>query len=260
MFNKARSKEMSLLAINVGKADCLLLQSGNSAYLVDTGTKKTADKVLETLKAFGVGRLDGIFLTHTHEDHTGGLKKIIESGLPAAAVYTPAFYTLKKDDDKHPIEKALKKTEIKAVSLKAGDKLPLEGGSILVLGPVEKSDSDNNNSLVLLAEGGGGTVLLTGDMEFPEEQTLLKAGIPKRVSVLKVANHGESDATSEALLEAAAPSLAVISTSSKEEPDTPSPRVMKRLEKYRVPVVQTQDSKTGVLIKIQDGKIVTEKI
>ena len=33
-------REMSLLAVNVRKADALLLRSGNSAYLIDTGTKK----------------------------------------------------------------------------------------------------------------------------------------------------------------------------------------------------------------------------
>ena len=32
--------DLSLLAVNVGKADALLLRSGNSAYLIDTGSKK----------------------------------------------------------------------------------------------------------------------------------------------------------------------------------------------------------------------------
>ena len=35
--------ELSLLAVNVGKADALLLRSGKSAYLIDTGTKKTTE-------------------------------------------------------------------------------------------------------------------------------------------------------------------------------------------------------------------------
>ena len=260
MKHNESSTEMSLLAINVGKADCLLLRCGDSAYLIDTGTKKTADKVLDILKACGVENLNGIIVTHTHEDHTGGLKKIIESSIPIDAVYASAYYAMKKEDGKHPVEKALKKSEMKTIRLKAGDEIPLDGGRLMVLGPVEKSDDDNNNSLVLLAEGGSGSMLLTGDMEFPEEKTLLQAGLLKPVSVLKVGNHGEGDATSEALIAAVAPSLAVISTSTKEEPDTPDPRVVKRLEKYRVPVIQTQDSKAGVLVKIQDGKVIAEKI
>ena len=33
----AAADEMSLMAFNVGKADCLLLRSGETAYLIDTG-------------------------------------------------------------------------------------------------------------------------------------------------------------------------------------------------------------------------------
>ena len=38
--------ELSLLAVNVGKADALLLRSGNSSYLIDTGSKKSADTLI----------------------------------------------------------------------------------------------------------------------------------------------------------------------------------------------------------------------
>ena len=257
-INSPDSGEMSLLAINVGKADCLLLRSGDSAYLIDTGTKKMADQVLEVLDSCGVDHLNGIILTHTHDDHTGGLKKIIESGIPVDAVYSSAYYVLKKEEGKHPVEKALKKTDMTVVWLKAGDEIMLDGGRLTVLGPVEKSDVENNNSLALLAEGGGGSMLLTGDMEFPEEQTLLQAGLLSPVNVITIGNHGEGDATSEALIAAVTPSLAVISTNTKEEPDTPDPRVMKLLERNQISVVQTQETDTGVLITIKDGEVTTE--
>lgn len=256
--NPNDTQELSLMAINVGKADCLLLRSGETAYLIDTGTKKTANQVLKILYACGIDHLNGIILTHTHADHVGGLKTIIESEFPADAVYAPSFYALKKEDGKHPIEKALKKTEMTVVWLNPGDEIPLDGGHIQVLGPVEKSEIENNNSLVLLVEGGGGTILLTGDMEFPEEQTLLQRGILNHVDVLKIGNHGEGDATSKALIAATTPSLAIISTNTKEEPDTPDPRVIRLLEQYQIPVVQTQDSDTGVLITIKDGQVLTE--
>ncbi len=127
-----------------------------------------------------------------------------------------------------------------------------------MLGPIEKSDVENNNSLVLLAEGGGGTVLLTGDMEFPEEQTLLQAGLLSPVDVLKIGNHGEGDATSEMLIAVTTPSLAIISTNTEEEPDTPDPRVIRLLEQYQIPVVQTQEADVGVLITIKDGQVMME--
>ena len=71
--------EMSLLAVNVRKADALLLRCGESAYLIDTGTKKQADTLLSALRREGVTRLTGVILTHTHSDHTGGLKALLAS-------------------------------------------------------------------------------------------------------------------------------------------------------------------------------------
>ena len=253
--------ELSLLAVNVGKADALLLRSGNSAYLIDTGTKKSADILLDVLRGEGITRLTGVILTHTHADHTGGLRALLESEIIVENIYTSKYYVLKKEDGKHPVEKAIQKTGFihEAVYLSGGDTLPLEGGRLTVLGPLEMNEeTENNNSLVLLAESGGGSILLTGDMEFPEEDSLLKAGVIPPVDVLKIGNHGEGDATSRQFVITAQPKLAVISTSSEEEPDTPDPRVIRLLEQQGISVVQTQDSAAGVLITLRGGEIVSE--
>ena len=259
---KTEAAEMSLLAINVRKADALLLRCGESAYLIDTGEKKTADTLLDVLREEGITHLSGVILTHTHSDHTGALKALLQSEITVGRIYASAYYVLKKEDGKHPIEKAIKKTDYSlddVIWLKSGDTLPLDGGKLSVLGPLEKDeDTENCNSLVLLAEGGGGSILLTGDMEFPEESSLLNAGLSPRADVLKVGNHGEEDATSEALLNAVQPSFAVISTNSDDEPDTPHPRVLKVLSNWNVQVLITQNTKTGVLITLRDGKVITE--
>ncbi|MGN0747209.1 MAG: lamin tail domain-containing protein, partial [Aristaeellaceae bacterium] len=72
--------------------------------------------------------------------------------------------------------------------------------------------------------------------------------------VLKVGNHGESDATSPALIDAVQPRLAVISTNTAEEPDTPSTRVMKLLAAAGAQVWQTQDAEAGVLVTVSGGQ------
>ena len=101
-------------------------------------------------------------------------------------------------------------------------------------------------------------MLLAGDMEFPEEQSLLSAGLIPRADVLKVGNHGEGDATSDALIAAVQPKLAVISTNTAEEPDTPDPRVMRLLSGTGIPVLITQDSEQGILVTLRNGEIITE--
>lgn len=255
----AGENEMSLLAINVRKADALLLRCGTSAYLIDTGTKKSADDMLAVLRGEGITRLNGVILTHTHADHVGGLKALLESGIEIENIYTSKYYVLKKEDGKHPVDKAIKKKDYEVTYLAAGDTLPLDGGKLTVVGPLEKNEeAENCNSLVLLAEGGGGSILLTGDMEFPEEASLLDAGLIPHADVLKIANHGESDATSDALVAAVSPSLAVISTNTVDEPDTPDPRVMRLLSGANIPVLITQDSEKGILVILRNGEIITE--
>ena len=255
----AGENEMSLLAINVRKADALLLRCGTSAYLIDTGTKKSADDMLAVLRGEGITRLNGVILTHTHADHVCGLKALLESGIEIENIYTSKYYVLKKEDGKHPVDKAIKKKDYEVTYLAAGDTLPLDGGKLTVVGPLEKNEeAENCNSLVLLAEGGGGSILLTGDMEFPEEASLLDAGLIPHADVLKIANHGESDATSDALVAAVSPSLAVISTNTVDEPDTPDPRVMRLLSGAGIPVLITQDSEQGILVTLRNGEIITE--
>ena len=249
---------LSLLAINVRKADALLLRSGDSAYLIDTGTEESYGKLYSVLKREGIGRLTGVIITHTDKDHAGGIAQLVDSDIEIENVYASAYYN-KKKESKHPAVKALKGTGRSVVFLASGDELPLDGGSLKVLGPLEKDgEKENNNSLVLLAEGGGGSMLLAGDMEFPEEDSLLKAGLIPHADVLKVGNHGEDDATSNALIAAIRPSLAVISTNTDDEPDTPSPRVLRLLASWDIPVLVTQDTENGVLITISGGRITTE--
>ncbi len=256
----ADAPALSLYAINVRKADALLLRCGSTAYLIDTGTKKSADQVLKVLAEEGVTYLDGIILTHTHSDHAGGLKTLLDSGLGIGKLYASRWYT--KEEGKHPVEKAMKKNENRAgletVWLSAGDTLPLDGGTLEVVGPLAESDVENCNSLVLLASGGGGSMLLTGDMEFPEENTLLSAGLIPQVDVLKVANHGEEDATGADLIKACKPKAAVISTNTEDEPDTPHRRVLRLLAQWNVAVYQTQDAPNGVLLTLENGEIRAE--
>ena len=152
----AGSTELSLLAINVRKADALLLRSGESAYLIDTGSKKSADTLISVLRSEGIDRLNGVIITHTHADHTGGLKALLDSGIVIERIYTSKYYVLKKEDGKHPVEKAIRKKDYDVVYLAGGDELPLDGGKLTVLGPLTlNEEAENCNSLVLLAEGGG---------------------------------------------------------------------------------------------------------
>lgn len=255
----AESVELSLLAINVRKADALLLRCGRTAYLIDTGTEESYAKMVQVLRDEGITHLTGVIITHTDKDHTGGLMDLMGSGIEIENVYASEFFN-KKKVSKHPAVKALKKAGEQVIFLSAGDTLPLDGGKLTVIGPLEPDDEkENNNSLVLLAEGGGGSILLTGDMEFPEEQSLLEAGLIPHADVLKVGNHGNGDATSEEFIEAVNPYLAVISTNTEDKPDSPDARVLELLKSRNAEILITQDAQNGILVQLINGQIYTEQ-
>ncbi len=255
------AEEMTLMAFNVGKADCLLLRAGQSAYLIDTGKGKNWERIEEGFAALGVTHVDGVVITHMDSDHVGGLKKMLKSGISADHLYAPAFFLPEKDGGENPAVKAAKKTELEVEFLRGGDELPLDGGKLLVLGPLRAAtDKEDSNSLVLYAEAAGGSMLLAGDMEFPEESDLLNAGVIPRADVLKVGNHGDDDATSPALLAAVQPKLAVISTSTEEKDSTPAKRVLKALASWNTEVYQTQEAEWGILVTVRNGEASAERV
>lgn len=253
-YEKA-DKPLTLFAVNVGKGDALLLNCGAETYLIDAGLQENWGDLSCALKNLQVTRLNGVILTHTDKDHAGGLLPLATSSIQVDAWYAPAHYTDVKKESKHPAVEAAALRGQSVTFLRVGDELPLGNGRLTVVGPRSLSDVENCNSLVLIAEASGGRMLLTGDMEFPEENELLSAGVIPKCGVLKVANHGEADATSEALIRAVQPEIAVISTSTAAEPDTPSGRVMAVLGAAGAKVYQTQQAESGVLVTIDEGEI-----
>ena len=136
-----------------------------------------------------------------------------------------------------------------------------DGCAFHVLGPLSRDEEqENNNSLVLRLTTPQGDMLLTGDMELPEESELIEAGLISQAAVLKVAHHGNEDATSWQFVLLARPQWAVISTSSVEKPETPSSKVLSRLYDVKAGVAVTQDAEVGILVTLRDGQAGAEAI
>lgn len=245
----------TLIAVSAGKADALLLKAGDSAFLIDTGYSRSRGKILYAMELLDIRRLDGVFITHTDSDHTGGLEWLAESDIPVGAWYAPSMYTGVKKEEKHPVYKAAALRGEGVTWLKAGDSIPVGKAVLDVLAPgVRAEDKDDNNSLVLMLRTPFGSMLLCGDMEYPEEEWLMRSGADINCDVLKVPNHADDDVCSEQFLIAASPAVAVISTDSKEKPDTPDPALMELLSRRCGTVLETERTDGGISVSLnRDG-------
>lgn len=258
LLTASAAAETWMYAVSAGKADAILLGGDGWAALVDAGYARSRGKILAAMRQMGVTRLDAVFLTHTDRDHAEGLQWLAESEIEVGGWYASAMFMGVKDK-KHPAVQAAKVRNQEVVWLRAGDSVPLENAVFSVLAPSEPaSDKDNNNSLVMMLESADGRVLLAGDMELPEEEILLGSGADLSCDVLKTANHGDDDANSEAFLRAAAPEIAVFSTSSAEKPGTPNPATVAALESLGAQVCVTESCTGGVLTRLSGGETSVE--
>lgn len=252
----SEGQSVTLFAASVGKGDALLITVDGCACLIDAGKPHARGKVLSAMAVMGITQLDAVFLTHTDNDHAGGLAWLADSDIPVGAWYAPALYTGVKPK-KHPLSQAAAARGQEARWLQRGDAVPIgDTGAVLrVLAPATLfTDKDDNNSLVMMLDTAQGRMLLTGDMELPEEADLLARGDDLSCAVLKAPNHGDSDTLSRAFAEAASAQVAVISTDGEEKPGTPDPGVVARLNAAGATCCVTEDATLGLRVTLDGGK------
>jgi competence protein ComEC len=251
----APTEEARVFFIDVGKGDAALVMAGEKNYLNDAGPKDAFDRVAATLAHFGVGKLDGVFLTHGDKDHAGGLKQLAGSGVEVSAWYASDLY-IDDGEEGHPMAEAAAIRSQQPVYLSAGDEI----GPFTVLGPRKRAKDDDNNSLILMLATPGGRALMTGDMKFDEEEELLGSGASLQCNLIKIAHHGNSDATSEALIDKASPRIAVVSTDSQARPELPDPRIERMLQEKGIPLYSTWKSGGGVLVTLSGAGTRAENV
>ncbi len=242
-----------MMVLNIGKADCIILSYLDKHFMVDTGYERTSSVMLTALNQMGIDHLDGVFITHCDKDHVGGLNRLLASPIQVDTVYYPAF-SLYKMDENHPVIKATTEHNVPALVLNAKETLSFGDINFQVLGPLYMdTENENNNSLVMTMGTKHGSILLTGDMKFEEEFTLLKEKLFTKCDVLKVAFHGDNSSTSAAFLNATRPRMSVITTSTKEEADTPSPDTLRALKGIGCETYVTQDTQDAYLIVLNNN-------
>lgn len=235
--------------LDVGQADCILIQQGDHAMLIDAGNNGDGELIANYLQSAGVSRLDYAVGTHPHEDHIGALDTVLKN-FPVQNLLMPRVQTNTKtfeDVLDAAIEKGLSIT-----APKAGDTFPL-GSAVLTAVNNYTGDDLNDHSIMLRLTYGSVSFLFTGDAEVPAEQAALATGLPLRSDVLKVGHHGSSTSTSETFLAAVSPTYAVITCGVDNDYGHPHEETLAALAGCEI----FRTDRQGTIVAHSDGSKIT---
>jgi competence protein ComEC len=245
--------------LDIGQGDAILLQGPmGGRMLIDTGPDP--DRLMTLLDQRippWDRRLDAVVLTHPHEDHVAGLALLLDR-YAITEIVEPGMVGPGPGDAAYRRELAERGRASRVVA--AGDRLWLDGIALEVIWPrpgsvpLQAPDSGkeiNEVSIVLELHVGVRDMLFTGDVEEEVDPHLLAAGLAARVGpvldVLKVAHHGSRTATTDALVTALQPRIALISVGSDNDYGHPSPDMLARLESVGARVLRTDlDGTVGI--------------
>ncbi len=233
---------LHLTFLDVGEGESVLIQTPSGRLILVDGGPDPA------LLASHLGRelsfwrrsLDLVIATHPDSAHVGGLPAVLASHQigalltngqidgPAAWVETLAL----AEQRAIPVV-----TAVRGQTVTTGDGVTLE-----VLHPTARLDEGyDDNSIVLQVQYHHATFLLTGDAGGDTEAALIAADLPLQSIVLKAADSGDRDGTTQPFLDAVDPWLVIFSVGKLgQNPNRhPADRVLQRVEEKGCEVGRT---------------------
>ena len=248
-----------IYVVDVGQGDCMIIETSEGNVMIDTGPNVAESRLRGYLRSHGFQHFDYLILSHSHDDHIGNADMILREitvgrVLCSESTSTETAYS----EMKQAIDESIRLNTVEWIRPKSGDvywlgKLRIE---ILYAPPAENA-GDNSDSLILRLDYGSCSMLLMGDAEAKEEEMLLETIPSDRLTsdFLKVAHHGSSGSSTEKLLSAVSPRIAVISSAEGNTFGHPHAEVLSRLEKINVDIYRTDIH--GTLMFYCDGKRIT---
>jgi competence protein ComEC len=218
-------REMELTLLPVGAGQCaivrspsggtLMLDCGGGGNHAGAGREVAEGIVLPWLVRRRIERIDALCVSHWDADHCNALPTLLEA-MPVETLLLPPELP-----GAEPPEELRSRRLLPVAQAIAGGRLDLgEGVTAELLAPrfpllTEGRDDANANSVVMMLAHGDVRVLLTGDADRSATTRLIRdarnSGRSLYADVLVLPHHGRRLAEYEALLDAVAPTWAIVS-------------------------------------------------
>jgi len=194
--------DFDLAVLDVGQGLAVVVLTSSHILVYDAGPSFRSGRdtgemvVLPYLRSRGVNKIDVLMVSHGDDDHAGGAGSVL-AGLPTLQLL---------------VGPSVDKEFSKANACHLGQRWDWDGVSFEVLHPPRgAAGKDNDLSCVLRIAGNGGSAILLGDIEGAAEGELSLTGMAQRADIVLVPHHGSRTSSSETLVQALAPSLAIVS-------------------------------------------------
>lgn len=194
-------QERDLLRLTVFKTmvnDCMLLQCGGDAMLVDGAMDKWANHLMDAFIELGLTAEDGhvhiphVFNTHPHEDHLKGIYRLIRKGLTTDEFIT-SFPDTYRNSMLRTALKEFRGREIPIHLLEQNEEMNL-GGAALRFFWWADGKGPNELSCCTSVTFGDASLLLTADAESIAQMGILNQ-VPHewlKADILKFPHHAYS--------------------------------------------------------------------
>lgn len=252
----ANSKaNLTITSIDVGKGDCILVETHDGTVMIDTGYENTSDRVLSWLTEHEIEKIDVLIISHYDKDHVGGAADVIRH-VPIGQVYLPDYTgTSKKYKN---MMAALEETKVpySQVSTESSFRLGNAAWRLYPSGIAYDGNNDNDCSLAATVRCRKNSALFAGDLEkdgikyFVSEYSTLRP-----VDILKLPHHGVDEDNTDDLIALADPKIAFVTDAQERRI---SGKILDLLAERSADVFSCVEYGTIVLTGAEDGTYTIE--
>lgn len=252
-----RPGQLRVTAFDVGQGMALLVETSGHLLLYDTGPAYSPESnggnrvILPYLAARGIHALDGMIVTHSDTDHSGGALAIL-ANMPVDRVWSSLWP-----------DHAIVRAAARHGRCEAGQGWNWDGVRFEMLHPAADSYADktlkpNARGCTLKITAGARSILLAADIEAPQEGALLNS-VPQRLGadVLLAPHHGSGTSSTSGFLLAVHPALALFQVGYRNRYHHPKAEVYARYGALGIRRLRTDDS-GAVILDFSDVVDVTE--